>query len=294
MEAKESKISQIEEIEYDDYVYDIHMDNTPHTFFANDILVHNSEFVLKNNKTDEEIRKWVDNFNNNELTKFVQKYNTGELEKIEDYLTLEIEYEKDMERIFFGWDNKKKTGTKKRYYGIIRDTGKKYIRGMNIIRKDTPEFLKDKLNILSELAVTGKLTLEHLQKVKKMIELQPLKSIGIVKAFSKRFDSYEKTQPQHLKGARWANDILGTNITHTDNPYLFYVISNCEEDIKPRLRNKAICILEEDLDKVKSHPELFELDYDTYFQKQVITPLLEFNLIPTVKSAIDAYLNSIS
>ena len=46
----------------------------------------------------------------------------------------------------------------------------------------------------------------------------------------------------HLLAAKWANEKLGTKITHQDNPYLFYIKSNCEDDIKIKERQKAICL----------------------------------------------------
>jgi hypothetical protein len=57
------KIDELEEIielgELEEYFYDIGMEDTPHTFFANDILVHNSNFfsitpLLKCNSISEE------------------------------------------------------------------------------------------------------------------------------------------------------------------------------------------------------------------------------------------------
>ena len=71
-----------------------------------------------------------------------KKYNTG---LSDEYQHMDLKFEYDFERIYFG-------ESKKRYYGIIRDTGKKYIKGLNIIRKDTPEFLKKALNKMTELA----------------------------------------------------------------------------------------------------------------------------------------------
>jgi len=248
-----------------------------------------SEFALQNGKTATEINMWVDRFNGSEVIEFAQQYNNGEIESFEDYLTLEMEYEKDLERIYFGYDDKLKIGVKKRYYGIIRNSRKKYIRGLNIIRKDTPEFLKKKLDVLSELAVNDALQIKHLETIKKLIKLQDLKNIGITKAFGKRFDAYDKTQPQHLVAAKWANEILGCNINHTHNPYLFYVISKCEDHLPKGKRNKAICLLEEDLEKAKTNPDLFEIDYDIYFRKQVLDQLEEFDLIPSVKNVIAEY-----
>jgi len=243
-----------------------------------------SLFTLQNGKSNDVFDTWVEEFNNEALPNvFITKYNSGPLD---EYKTMEIEYEKDMERIYF-------SKSKKRYYGIVRDTGYKYIRGLNIIRKDAPSFLKDKLNVMSEKAVNGELKFSHLQSLRKLVELQPLKSIGITKKFSRPFHKYEKTQPQHLKAALWANEILETKVTHKDNPYLFYVTSTCQDEMKPKERNNAICVLEADLPKLSANPDLFVIDYDEYFHKQVIQQLEEFKLIPTVKEALDEYKESI-
>ena len=94
--------------------------------------------------------------------------------------------------------------------GIVRDTGKKYIRGMNIIRKDTPEFMKGALNKIAELAVREQLTLNHVIALRKKIESVDYKLIGISKSFTKKFDEYIKTMPQHVKASFWANKNLDT------------------------------------------------------------------------------------
>ena len=52
------------------------------------------------------------------------------------------------------------------------------------------------------------------------------KDIGISKKFTKRFNQYTKNKPQHIKATMWANDKLGTSITHTDTPYLFAIPFN--------------------------------------------------------------------
>ncbi len=219
---------------------------------------------------------------------FIPQYNNG---PIDDYKTLEIEYEKSMDLLYFGEKVIKgeHIGTKKRYYGIVSGSGEKYIRGMNIIRKDAPTFLKSKLNLMSEFAVRGQLRVEHLNTLRKLIELQPLKSIGVTKKFSRPFHKYEKTKPQHLRAALWANEKLGTEISYKDNPFLFYIVSHCEDEMKPRERRNAICLLESDLDLATTNPEIFSIDYEEYFKKQVLVPLQEFDLIPTVKEAIKQY-----
>ena len=75
-------------------------------------------------------------YNDSLYNNFVKKHNTG---PVEDYMFLDLKFEYYLDRIYFG-------DVKKRYYGIVKDSGYKVIRGMNIIRKETPEFLKKRLS----------------------------------------------------------------------------------------------------------------------------------------------------
>ena len=131
-------------------------------------------------------------------------------------------------------------------------------------------------------------------KLRKAVETTDYNLLGITKNFTRRFSSYVKNKPQHLKASIWANNILGTKITHANNPLLFYVTSNCEDDVKPNQRNKAICILEEELELIDKNKDKFSIDYDTFFKKQVIEQLEEFQIIPQVKKALDEYEISIN
>lgn len=283
MKVTKSTVSKVEPIEYDGYVYDIHMPGSACTFFANDILVHNTDscFFKQNGKTNNEIEHWVENYNEKLATDFIPKYNDG---IVPEFSMLEIEFEKDMERFYMG-------SAKKRYYGIVRETGKKYIRGLNIIRKDAPTLIKEELNNLAEHCVTDCLTVEDLTTLRNKIESHPLKELGITKSFSRRFSEYIKNIPQHLKGARFANEHLEAGITHQDNPLMFYIISHCEEDLKPRERTQVICVNDELLPELTKHPELFELDWDTFMQKQIIDQIEEFAHIDSVKIALEKYKN---
>jgi len=94
--------------------------------------------------------------------------------------------------------------------------------------------------------------------------------------------------PQHVKAAKWANEKLGTKITHQDNPYLFYIKSNCEDDIKIKERQKAICLNSEDLKYIDERKDVFEIDYDVYFKKQVLEQLDEFKLIDRIKNLLES------
>ena len=238
-----------------------------------------SIFVKSSGATVEEMEQKLVEFNEDLENNFVKLYNPGvNLE----YQHMDLKFEYDLEYIYFG-------EVKKRYYGIIRENNKKVIRGMNIIRKDTPEFLKSKLNEMAEKAVRDQLDLNWLLNVRKEIETIPYADLGIAKAFSKPFSEYTKTMPQHVKAAKWANTKLGTEISNKDNPYLFYIKSKCEDDLKAKDRQKAICLNDEDLKYIDERSDVFEIDYDVYFQKQVYEQLEEFALIPEVGNMLKAY-----
>jgi DNA polymerase elongation subunit (family B) len=241
-------------------------------------------FFKENGNSADEINEWVEHFNTRLTDEFIPLYNEA---PDPDYNMLELEFEKDMERFYMG-------SAKKRYYGVLRDTGEKYIRGLNIIRKDAPTLLKDKLNYLAEHCVTERLTVEDLITLRKQIESASLEELGITKAFSKRFSEYTKNLPQHLKGARFANLHLEAGVTHMDNPLMFYITSKCEDDLKPKDRTKVICVNDDQLPELTKHPELFELDWDTFFFKQVLEQLDEFSHIESVKIAIAGYKEAIS
>ena len=132
---------------------------------------------------------------------------------------------------------------------------------------------------MAEFAVRDQLDVNWVKDLRSILESQPYETIGISKAFGKPFKDYEKTMPQHVKAAKWANEKLGTNITHQDNPYLFYIKSNCEEDLKVKERQKAICLNSEDLKYIDQRKDVFEIDYDVYFKKQVLEQLDEFKFI---------------
>lgn len=239
---------------------------------------------------------WVNWYNDNLKTTFIPTYHNGDAG---EYAMLELEWEKSFDCIYFGatWQGGKKTGklvgTKKRYYGIEKETRKKYIKGLNIIRKDAPPFLKVRLNELTEDAVTGQFTLDKLLGLRKEIESQPYETIGVTKSFGQPFKLY-KVKANHVEGAKFANEILGTKITHKDTPFLFFIKSKCEEDAKPKERHDSICLLPADLHFIDERTDLFEIDYTVYFAKQVTDQLEPFNHIQQVADVLKQYKESLT
>jgi DNA polymerase elongation subunit (family B) len=238
-----------------------------------------SIFVKQNGSTYNDITSKLSDFSSMLKDDFLSQY----MKSVNDeYSIMNLKFEMDLEYIYFG-------NAKKRYYGIERDTGKHYIKGLNIIRKDAPKYAKKILDDLAERAVKQELTVDELIELRKALPDIPYAEIGITKSFTKQFFKYQKTKPQHLKAAVWANDILGTKIDHMDKPLLFYITSKCQDDMKPRDRNTAICVNEEQLDLIDSSGDKFVMDYDTFFQKQILEQIEEFDEIDYVKDVVQLY-----
>ena len=75
---------------------------------------------------------------------------------------------------------------------------------------------------------------------------------------------------------------------------MFYIKSKCEDDVKIRERQTAICLNEEDLHLIDDRTEVFEIDYETYFSKQVLEQLEEFKLIENVDNLLQQYESLVS
>ena len=161
------------------------------------------------------------------------------------------------------------------------DNGKKYIHGINIIRKDCPIVLRKQLDLLIQYIVRQKFTLETLLDSKNKLISTPYNEIGIFKRFNMPFEMYVKNTPQLLKAAFWANNLLNLNIIHTDVVMLFYIVDLTNQNKKNK--NIAICLKQEDLHLIDQNKDKFIIDYDLYFHKQVIIQLEQFQTQQSIK-----------
>nr|ABD14869.1 PolA precursor [Thermococcus sp. GT] len=112
---------KVEEIAYDGYVYDIEVEGT-HRFFANGILVHNTDgfFATIPGADAETVKKKAKEF---------LKYINAKLPGL-----LELEYEGFYVRGFF---------VTKKKYAVIDEEGKITTRGLEIVRRDWSEIAKE-------------------------------------------------------------------------------------------------------------------------------------------------------
>ena len=228
-------------------------------------------------KVDEStLKRQLAQFNNHILPEQLIKKHHPDIDV--KYLQYELEHEKNLSYLYLG-------DRKKRYYSIQQD-GSKYIHGLNIIKKDTPAYIKQLLDQLCERAVTGKFSVSDLEQVYNKIKTAELDEIAVHKSITKRFEKYNKTIPQHVSGALFANEHLGLKIKHSDVVYLFYINSFCEPEIKPGDRKNVVCLRKEDFPLIAT-TDKFQIDYNELMEKQFIQPLREFNKIPQVQKAID-------
>ena len=278
MKIQKSKILSVNKVQNNNqYVYDIEMQDTPNTFFANNILVHNSIFIGLNNMSDQFLQTEVKQFDKWYLQNIVKKYNPN---INEDYYIMQLQHQKTFTHLYFGEG-------KKRYYGIQKN-GEKYIRGLNIIRKDCPLFMRSKLDQLAQLSVKQQLMLHHLQDTMQLLLQADYSQIGVFKRFTKDFDDYIK-KDQHVTAAKYANQIYGTRINRDDVPLLFNIITLNQNQLKVKDRHRAICLLQTDLHIIDQNKDKFIIDYKTYFDKQCITPLMQFGFIESCKWIIQEY-----
>ncbi len=258
------------------FVYDIQMKDTPHTFFANGVLIHNSIFFKPYNM--QKIDKIVDIYNKEDLPNLIKSFHP----KVKDeYIQYELEKEYVAKYAYFS------TG-QKRYY-MIKPDGDKVIKGLNIIKKDYPKFIKNILDSLFERAVKGEININHLKEIMDKIKSADYPDIAVHKFISKPFHMYKKQIPQHVAGAMFANEIFNLKIRNSDIVYLFYIINKVEMHKKPSERQRGICLRVEDFHLIKDHPEKMEIDYIELMEKQIIQPMREFSFIPEVVVVINEW-----
>lgn len=216
----------------------------------------------------------IQKYNKSELYKLVRRYNPSISKQ---FMFYDLQFEKLLSHIYY-------SDAKKRYYSI-QDSGKKYIHGLNIIKKDTPPLIRSMLDDMCELAVRGGFSINVLKDAYSRIKRAPYDEIAVHKAIRKQFTSYVKTIPQHVAGALFANEILDLKLRNSDVVYLFYINNFVQPDRKINDRNNVICLRKEDFHHIES-TDKFKIDYQELMQKQIIQPMRQFNYVPQVKLAI--------
>jgi len=264
-------ISSVKEIgditeKYNNYVYDIEVDDDAHRFFANNILVHNTDSLLikLNSYTKEDALKegfLLEEIINSSCDEFAKKTLGVEEHKFN------IKFEKLYKRFM-------QAGKKKRYaVHIIWKEGVEFdkidIIGFEFRRSDVSLITKKTQQKLIEMLINGDTETDIKKFLRDVITKYrkgkyTLDEIGVPGGISKNLEHY-LNKDSHVRGAEYANKYLGANFKSGSKPkhvYIKYV-----KHTYPR--TDVICF--EYGDEV---PEEFVIDYETMLEKSLKNPII--------------------
>ncbi|MFT4343292.1 MAG: DNA polymerase domain-containing protein [Candidatus Woesearchaeota archaeon] len=197
-----SSIQKVEKIDYQGYVYDIEVDDT-HRFFANNILVHNTDSVFINPK-ESDYEKAVQTGNKlcEEINEFMKSYISKNYRRES---MMELEFEKTYKRFFMPRVRGSEAGAKKRYAGLLDKNGKEVLDfvGLEFVRSDWTQLAKDfQEELLHTVFARKKVEPFIRQFVKDMQAGKYDHKLVYRKQIRKRVSEYTKTTPPHIQAAR--------------------------------------------------------------------------------------------
>ncbi len=176
---------RVEEIPCDGYVYDMEVDGT-HRFFANRVLVHNTDSIFLHEPTKEQIKSLLD--------------------WAEGNLGIDLEVDKRYNFVAF-------SGRKKNYLGVM-DNGNVDIKGLMGKKRNTPPFIKEAFAQMTQVLRDVK-TPADFDNAKLMIKeivqecysnlkarRVPLDGLIFKVMLARPVGNYKKTTPQHVKAAK--------------------------------------------------------------------------------------------
>jgi DNA polymerase I len=216
---------------------------------------------------------------NDKLAKeFIEKFTNHKLPF--ERCNLEIEFENMYSNIVFA-------GVKKRYAGIL--TIKKGLfspnefkcMGFELVRKDTPVIIRETLETVFKLKLKGKN--EEVEKVieetrNKIANMKNVIELAIPRPINKHLEEYTKSNPQHIRAARYSEEHLGLEWHRGESGYMLYI--KCDQSYtKPRT---DVVLIKEDT----VLPTGMFVDVDRLVLNYLYSPLEFFADISDVKPII--------
>ncbi|WP_256402962.1 DNA polymerase domain-containing protein [Halorubrum salinum] len=282
----------VKEVDHDGYVYDLSVaDNENFVDGVGGVVLHNTDSVmlslgdLSKERAIETSFEIADHIN--------ERYDDFAREELNaDSHRFEIEFEKLYRRFF-------QAGKKKRYAGHIvwkegKDVDDIDITGFEYKRSDIAGITKEVQQNVIETIVTGDDIDEDMEEVKAyLVDViarvldgdVDLEEIGIPGGIGKKLDAYE-TPTAQVRGAKYANLMLGTNFGSGSKPKRLYV-EKVHPDFWARMEDErgldpqrdplygefkrdpdVICF--EYADQV---PEEFEVDWEKMLDKTLKGPI---------------------
>lgn len=290
IEVKEHSDYEIECIgEFEDeYVYDIEMDeNTNHTFFANDILIHNSVYLTFDRMMDK-LSVPNDDKERLKVTRFLAKLATNKLEKFaEGFFPDRFNAENS---IFWDQELIARTGIwcapKKYVCHILEENGKApkhdmLKKGLDIVRSSIPRKFKDHLTTCVDMMLKDHESDElgqYIQNLYNEFRGWSIKDIAVPSSCNNwnkwgniKGVGFLPSTPQHMKGAiayNYYRKLL--DLTHyepikeRDRFYMVFIKKNAEYPIATFGY----------IDKLPKEMELERyIDWDAHFERGFVKPL---------------------
>jgi len=279
------KIKNIEKLnKKQNYVYDLEIDKN-HNFFANQILVHNTDSCIvklpdiMNMQKCIETGKFLVNKINNNINDFVVKYG------VKNECSLGISLEKLFKNYLLV--------AKKHYAGhVVWKDGKEddaiKIIGIGAIRSDNSKVSKLLQKTLLEMILRNNPKQEIIDYVKDIINNIKTKSytdIAIPVKFEKSLDEY-KTNIPRVRGAKWSNINLNTNYNAGNKVLMLYT------------KGESDCVCFEDdyqMQKVLKEKNI-KIDYAKMIDKLIIMKIRRIfetlNWDVEVNKMVASYLNN--
>ncbi|MFB6227572.1 MAG: DNA polymerase domain-containing protein, partial [Halobacteriales archaeon] len=278
----------LEERDHDGYVYDLSVaENENFVDAVGGLVLHNTDSVMlelggdtpkdeaieRSFEIEEHINDRYDEFAREELNAATHRF--------------QIEFEKLYRRFF-------QAGKKKRYAGHIvwkegKDVDDIDITGFEYQRSDIAPVTKEVQREVLEMIVTGESTETVTEYVHDVIERfqegdVDLEEIGVPGGIGKRLDNYE-TDTAQVRGAKYANLLLGTNFGRGSKPKRLY-LEKVHPDFWKRFEAENPDVTDDPLyldfkrdpdvicfqyaDQV---PEEFRVDYDEMLEKTLKGPI---------------------
>ncbi|MBM7558845.1 DNA polymerase domain-containing protein [Marinitoga litoralis] len=224
-----------------------------------------------------EIGNYIANYINEILPKkFVTKFTD---EKID--CTLNMEVDKIYKRVRF-------FGVKKRYFGY--DFNRKIItHGVEIIRRDIPEAIKEILTRLFLKALDKELSVDDIVNEYINLKNNSIEEIALIKSIRRKNFSNYKTLPNHIKSAIFMERIYNFKFNYDDR-LLYYYIKYYNYKYYNRIKNifnknpeNGLYYISASIERehIEDFKKLlyndFEIDYYTLFEKQVLASLKQFS-----------------
>jgi hypothetical protein len=289
----------------DDYVYDLEVDDEKHSFYANDILIHNSQFVSIRCITEyfrnkynlpEKMIDWSDDYKL-KLWKYVEDFVENDLNKYVQNLVREVYHSENPEVLRYSLEYIGDTGIyeSKKHYGvrkILEDTPEilaneiKY-SGIELKKASIPKKIKEYLGEIYNSALTKDWNdndfKNYILKIYPEFEKLDINDIAIWKGYNTSrqatgFLKMEKGTTGIAKAATFYNQLIskqGLNIASKyDSIRIGDKVRVCY--IKPTNKYNIDVIAFNDGQYPDEFKEIFQIDYEKMFDKLIKSPLKNF------------------